>query len=108
MRICLVVITVLLVGCGSRPVPDVSDPDPAAKVPGMHKAVREKSLANAGQLVGDLSSEDPAVRLYAINALQRLTGQTFGYVYYASQEQREPAVGQWKKWLAERPESRTK
>jgi len=91
----------VVIGCGSRPKPDVNDPDPAAKVPGMYKAVREKDLTTRQRLIADLSSDDPAVRFYAIHSLEQLTGESFGYLYYAPDEQRDAAVAKWKKWLAD-------
>src|ERR1043166_2274022 len=79
----------------------VSNPDPAVKIPAMKKAVREKNLATLRQLIRDLDSEDPAVRLYAINALERLTGERRGYQYFDDEVMRQPAVRQWQLWLQE-------
>ena len=80
----------------------VTDPDPSVKIPAIKKAVRTHDRAAARQLVADLESDDPAVRFYAINGLERLTGERFGYDYYASDERRRAAVQRWQKWLAER------
>src|SRR5437016_5105833 len=96
------ILLVFSAGCGSRPKPDVTDPDPAAKIPGITKATRTHDTKAITQLVTDLSSDDPAIRLYSINALQRLTGQTFGYIYYATEDQRKPAVQRWQRWLTNR------
>jgi hypothetical protein len=81
------------------------DPDPSAKIPGMKVAVRQKDLGAARQLVLDLGNDDPAVRLYAINGLDRLTGQRLGYEYYASEEQRQAAIARWQQWLAQQEQS---
>ena len=78
----------------------VTDPDPSVKIPAFKKAVRKKDRAAVRQLVADLENDDPAVRLYAIGALRRMTGQTFGYQYYDGDEQRRQAVEQWRGWLA--------
>ncbi len=48
------------------------------------------------RLVRLLEDADPAVRLYAIQALERLCGQTYGYVYYASEASRTAAAARWK------------
>jgi hypothetical protein len=56
-------------------------------------------MSAAPQMVSDLDSDDPAVRFYAIEGLERLTGQTMGYVYYEDREARRPAVMKWRKWL---------
>jgi hypothetical protein len=77
----------------------VTDPDPSVKIPAIKKAVRTRDRAAARQLVADLDSDDPAVRFYAINGLERMTGERFGYDYYADESQRQPAVGRWHDWL---------
>ena len=46
-------------------------------------------------IVQQLDSVDPAVRLLAISALQRITGQTLGYEHDAPQLQREEAIRRW-------------
>lgn len=48
--------------------------------------------------------EDPAadVRLFAIQALKRLTGQTLGYHYYDPPSRRRQAADRWRQWLQAR------
>ena len=46
-------------------------------------------------LVDRLNSDDPAVRMMAINALDRITGTRLGYNPYASAAQRTVAVERW-------------
>ena len=75
-----------LAGCGPGPQKAITNPDPSGKIPAMKEAVRVHDLRAAPQLVKDLESDDGAVRFYAIEALQRLTGETFGYVYYQDEE----------------------
>jgi hypothetical protein len=81
----------------------LSNKDPYVKIPAMKKAVHQKdaTLATRRQLVADLDSDDPAVRLYAIHALEGLTGQRLGYEHYLDRDQRQPALKQWQQWLAE-------
>lgn len=79
----------------------VTDPDPSVKIPAYKKAVRKKDRDAVRQLVADLESDDPAVRLYAVSALRRLTGENFGYRYYDGDEQRQAAVNRWRQWLEE-------
>jgi hypothetical protein len=92
----------LLAGCGgiSRGQRLVTNPDPSAKIPAIKASVQTNDTSVVQQLIKDLESDDPAVRFYAIAGLQRLTGQTFGYQYYADEPQRAAAVQQWKAWLA--------
>jgi hypothetical protein len=92
-------------GCGPGPQKAITNPDPSGKIPAMKEAVRVHDLRVAPQLVKDLASDDGAVRFYAIEALHRLTGETFGYVYYQNEEQRDPALRKWKDWLARQPQS---
>jgi len=88
-------------GCGrGRVKPDIHSPDPSQKIPGIVRAVRQRDLPEARHMVEDLSSDDAAVRMFAIGGLRRLTGETFGYNYYDDEDAREPAVKQWREWLA--------
>ncbi len=95
---------VLMPGCTAPRGPlVVTDPDPSIKIPAIEVAVQGHDLKATPQLVRDLESDDPAVRFYAIEALHKLTGERFGYLYYADEEKRQPAVDQWKAWLAKKP-----
>jgi len=89
-------------GC-SRDVPaprHVDTPDLTGKIPAIKSRVAANDRNVARQLVRDLGSGDPAVRFFAIEGLRRLAdGQTFGYVHYADDDQRRPAVQKWRQWL---------
>jgi len=76
----------------------VRENDPAVKIPAIRLAAHEQKSEVIPQLVTDLASEDPAVRFYAIEALQRLTGQTLDYVYYAPEDERREAIKRWGAW----------
>ena len=80
----------------------VTDPDPSVKIPAYKKAVRERDDDAAPQLVADLESDDPAVRLFAIEALERVTGTTRGYRYFDDETDRRESVAKWQAWLKER------
>ena len=80
----------------------VTDPDPSVKIPAYKKAVRERDRDAAPQLVADLESDDPAVRLFAIEALERVTGETFGYRYFDDDQDRRESVAKWQTWLKTR------
>ena len=86
-----------------RPPLTVTHDDPGIKIPAIKKAVREKDKSVVPRLVEELSSDDPAVRFYAIGALEELTGETFGYQYFEDEDGRKPAIEKWKKWLADQP-----
>ncbi len=83
----------------------MSDNDPADKIPAIEQAVRQHDTHVEPQLVAGLDSDDSAIRLYCIDALQRMTGQTLGYQFFLDHEQRAPAIDRWKQWLATQPRS---
>jgi hypothetical protein len=100
----LAVASVVLSGCTAPRGPlVVTDPDPSVKIPAIKKAAAQKDRKAVRQLVADLSSDDPAVRFYAINGLNRITGERFGYDYFAGDASREAAVRRWQQWLDGRP-----
>lgn len=96
-------IALIALGCSEPTGPKtVSNRNLAVKVPAIKDAVSQKDMTAAAQLVRDLENDDPAVRFYAIEGLERLTGQTLGYVYYDDTDARRPAVMKWRKWLDEK------
>lgn len=91
----------LTAGCGrGRVKPAIASTDPTEKIPGIVRAVARQDLSQARHMVAGLSSDDPAIRMFAINGLQKLTGQTLGYNYYDGEAAREAAVQRWEQWLA--------
>lgn len=70
-------------------------PNPAAKMHATVEAARTGDRAAVADIVQLLDSDDPAVRLLAITALQRLTGETLGYEYDAPRYHRDAAVQRW-------------
>lgn len=103
VTIIIVVIVSLAGGACSPPGPekDVRNPNPLGKIPAYKEAVRERDRSAVRQMIKDLDSDDPAVRLFAIVGLRRLTGgEMFGYRYYEDEYQRRPAIRRWEAWLA--------
>jgi hypothetical protein len=86
-------------GCFDAEPHSLLSHNPSAKIPAIKDAVSQHDDKAVPQLVEDLSSDDPAVRFYAIEGLHRLTGQTMGYHYYEDAPKRRPAVMKWKHWL---------
>jgi len=82
-----------------RSEPPLGRQDPAYKIPAMKSAVGNKDAAAIPRLIDALDSDDSAVRLYAIIALEKLTGQTLDYEFYADRPDRQPAIQRWKQWL---------
>jgi hypothetical protein len=87
-------------GCifGGHEKPDINSPDASLKIPAIKSAVARKDMSVIGGLIKDLESDDPAVRFYAVQGLRRLTGETFGYEYFADADVRRPALVQWQEW----------
>ena len=88
---------VLLVAACAAPPPssDFSSPDSASRIASIEKAVQDRDAARVRQIVELLDSDDPAVRLVAITALETLTGQTNGYHYDDPPSARKSAVERW-------------
>ena len=89
------------VSCIGRDPPSITSCDPDRLVPAIKEGVQRNDRTIIPYLVADLESDDSAVRFYAIDGLQRMTGQDFGYVFYADPDTRKPAVERWKQWLKE-------
>ncbi|UCD76806.1 MAG: HEAT repeat domain-containing protein [Phycisphaerales bacterium] len=70
-------------------------PNPAAKLYAMEQAVRAGDESAAARIVEQLDSDDPAVRMMAIESLRRLTGTTLGYDHSAASADRREAIGRW-------------
>jgi len=93
---------VIGVGCSPRQTPAKADfraVDTGGRVPAIVEAARQDDAETADELVHALTDDDPAVRLFAIQSLNRRYGQTLGYRYYASQDRRAAAVARWQDWL---------
>ncbi|MBV8781102.1 MAG: hypothetical protein JO353_06865 [Phycisphaerae bacterium] len=106
----LLAIPFAIVGCAApRPDYSVRAHDPTEIIPAIRIAVRARDQSVVPDLIKNLDSDDPAVRFYSNDGLKKLTGQDFGYLYYADDLVREPAVRKWQAWLANpsSPDSKT-
>lgn len=97
-------VALLLTGCGflSLGRPDLASDDPALKIPAMKLAALHHDQTAIPMLIKSLSSQDSAIRFYAIYALRKITGHQFGFIYYASKTRRSAATARWKKWYTAR------
>jgi len=83
-------------GCGQPSMTGGFDaPNPAAKMHATVQAARTGDRGAIVHIVELLDSDDPAVRLLAINALRRLTGETHGYEFDAPLDERDAAIRRW-------------
>jgi hypothetical protein len=90
-------------GCARAPAPrGLADTDAAVLIPAIKSQVNSPT-PDLPALVGLLESDDPAVRLFAIEALRRLTGQTFGYVGFVDPAEQTAAIATWRSAVGSAP-----
>lgn len=95
-------ILLLCVGaCGPTIRADFNSPEPAARNAAIVQAAAGRDASATPDLVRMLDSDDPATRLLAIDALERITGERLGYEHAAGEHEREEAVARWQAWVAE-------
>ncbi len=83
-------------GCSPAPLRASFDsPSPTERAYAIERAAREHDLEAVPRIIEQLHSEDPAVRMVAITALERLTGETHGYVHFAPRYKRDEAIDRW-------------
>ena len=70
-------------------------PDPDAKLYAIVRAGQQKDRSAIPELIEQLDSDDQAVRMYSIHALEQITGERMGYIHYAEPERRREAVNRW-------------
>ena len=88
----IVLLAVVVGGCTPPASRGGFDSDnPASKLYAIRKATHD----DIPELVEQLESDDPAVRMMTITALDRLTGERMGYNPYASSSDRRESVDRW-------------
>ena len=86
-------------GCSSTPPhfrANIQSADPGNRILAIRQAGERKDEASVPLLVDRLEDEDDGVRFYAILALERITGQRFGYDYAKPSWERASAVERWR------------
>jgi len=87
----------LLVGCRADPVqPDLRAVDAESRIAGIVAAADSDDPADLPLLVEALADDDAAVRVFAIEALERRTGRSHGYSPYDAPAERAEAVARWR------------
>ena len=89
-------------GCFPNDPQSIGAVDPTQNIPAIQKAGQTKDQSAVPALVGQLNNDDPAVRFYAIEALERITGQTLDYHFYDDVDARRPALARWQAYLKQR------
>jgi hypothetical protein len=109
-RSCFILaLAVGLLGCSGYYGPrGIMSDDASQKIPAMKRAADRNDRSAIPEMIKALDSDDPAVRFYAIESLERMTKETFGYHYFDESEGRRLAIERWQKWSKEqnRPEDR--
>ena len=77
-----------------------NSPNPQGRTLALARAAKDADPTAIPEMIVMLASDDSAQRMLAISALERQTGQTLGYVYYAPEPQRLAAQARWRDWWA--------
>ncbi|TVQ53491.1 MAG: HEAT repeat domain-containing protein [Phycisphaerales bacterium] len=94
------VLLLSVVGCGPPAIEGGFDSaNPAATMYAIEHAARQGDQSAVRQIIEQLDSDDPGVRLMAIGALERLTGERFGYDPGMNRIERQPAIQRWVAWV---------
>jgi len=90
-----------LVGCGGQRdiAGDFQDEDPKTRIAAIRGAGQDKLESALPYLVDRLTDSEAEVRMFAIIALQEITGLTHDYHHYGGAAARREAVERWRKWL---------
>lgn len=103
-RLCAVLagtIAPLVPGCASALPTGFDEEAPDGRIQAIVQAARAGDRSAIPDLIAQLDADDPAVRLFAIRALEQLTGETLGYEHAAPPPEREAAIERWVQWADE-------
>lgn len=76
-------------------------PDPKLRIRAIRAAGQRRDVQAVPLLVDRLEDEDEAVRFFTIQALERITDTTLGYLYYKPASHRARAVDRWRRHIQE-------
>ncbi len=95
-RLLGVPVLLLLCSCGPAMTEGGFDAaSPAARSHAIEQAARAGDLDAVPKIVEQLDADDPAIRMLAIDALHRLTGETYGFHHYDPPYLRHAAIQRW-------------
>lgn len=72
--------------------------DPQARLLALRRAAAEGDRSAIPHLIAMLDADDPGIRMFAIGALEQMTGETMGYDHAAHERERREAVDRWVQW----------
>ncbi len=90
-------------GCSAEVKPAYDDPVPEARIGAIRRSAESMDRTQLANIIESLDDNDPAVRMAAIGALQRMTGDNLGYRFNATSAERAEAIARWKDWLSRQP-----
>ncbi len=85
-------------GCARAPQATFDSAYSGSLIMAIASAAERKDQEAIPQLIECLDHEDPLVRFAAIQALERITGQTLDYDYAAPERERRERVEAWVRW----------
>ncbi len=86
----------LLCSCGPASTQGGFDAaSPVARTLAIEQAVRAHDLSAVPKIVEQLDADDPVIRMVAIDALYRLTGETYGFRHSDPPHDRHTAIQEW-------------
>ena len=104
VTVCAVAVLCVAGGCTApEPEPDFDAALAASRIAAIELALRSGDVSSTPRIVEQLDSDDRAVRLLAISALEILTGTTCGYHYDDPPALRELAITRWVTYVKETP-----
>jgi hypothetical protein len=100
-KVALIAATAYVCGCahGTRDVRKVRTATPLARARAVGRANGQPDSGVMRTLVGRLADADPVVRLAAHEELRKRSGCDFGFVPWASDEERAEPLARWRAWL---------
>ncbi len=86
-------------GCFPTLEADFDSPAPAKRLDAIVDAAAHDDRSSIPPLIEMLDSDDPAERMLAFRALERISdGLTFGYRYADPEWQRQESINRWVEW----------
>ena len=95
VRSALLVLILALIACAPSREDGLHADAPGTKLDAIVQSGRDRDQEAIPALVDQLDSDDPAVRMMAIEALRRLTNNDMGYNPYAPPGERRAATQRW-------------
>lgn len=104
-------VTVMLASCsgcglGPRNFQKINHPAPLVRARAISLGYEQPDGVVVPALVERLNDPDVVVRMTANEELKKRAGRDFGFVAWASAQERASAVGRWQAWLRGAPRAR--